>query len=143
MHMIYIMLFSDRLRFTAPMNWLVALTLMASVAVASASNDLLNERLTTSGLDMEAHWRVDCQSSVKALATPIAHVEKAQREALATALTLCGFIYQPPGEGPGELCPNYAALLQAWRNTDDQALNALLAQSVTCVSTKLQKLESQ
>lgn len=125
------------------MNRLMILLMFVTGATTGADSDLVNERLTTSGPAMEAHWGVDCRATLRALTTPIAQVGPDMHSTLTTALTKCRFIYQPPGGRSLQTCTDYTALLQAWQKGNNAALKTVLAQSVSCSFTLENNLDNQ
>lgn len=89
---------------------LVLSSLAAPVSSASGSSDAVNERITVSPAEMEAHWQVDCASS---WARVIELREKAGSPDcvippdVLRELKLCAFIYQPPGQQLTHTGPDY------------------------------------
>ncbi len=130
-----IILFPTQMRFTGRMNRWMACLLFAAGAASGADSDLVNERFTTSGEDMEAHWRVDCSATVAALTEPGAQRAGQRRAELADALRKCGFIYQPPGAAAVDHCPDYNRLLQALQKDDTSALDNSLERAAACATT--------
>lgn len=130
-----IILFPARIRFTAHMNRWMACLLFAVGVATGADSDLVNERFTTSGEDMEAHWRIDCSATVAALTEPGAQRAGQRRAELADVLRKCGFIYQPPGADTVDHCPDYNRVLQALEKDDTFALEKSLEQAAACATT--------
>ncbi len=130
-----IILFPAQMRFTGRMNRWMACLLFAAGVASGADSDLVNERFTTSGKDMESHWRIDCDATVAALTEPRAQRAGERRAELADALRKCGFIYQPPGTDTVDHCPDYNRLLQALEKYDTSALDNSLEQAAACATT--------
>ncbi len=99
---------------------------------SSVDTDLVNERFTTRGHDMETHWRVDCIATLGALRTTNRPLSAQQRSALASDLRKCSFIYQPPGTGRDAHCPDYAKLWRALEAEEDPALDHSLKKAAAC-----------
>ena len=79
--------------------------LLSLPAAALAGGDAVNERIPVDKPALEAHWGVDCAG---AWARWQATGNRAENAAtLQRELELCGFIYQPPGEGPVRGHPDY------------------------------------
>jgi hypothetical protein len=115
-------------------RWMTCLLFAAGVA-SGADSDLVNERFTTSGEDMETHWRIDCDATVTALTESGVQLTAQERAELADVLRKCGFIYQPPGADRAEHCPDYNRLLQALEKSDMPALAKSLEQAAACTTT--------
>lgn len=125
MQMTCIMLLPRIVRFTVRMTaWRIILMF---APLAAAAGDLLNERLTASPEAREAHWKVDCSSTLAAL-----QGAPADKAALVDALTKCRFIHQPPGATGATDCPDYEAILSAYTSNDIGTLQQALRDSRLC-----------
>lgn len=71
--------------------------------------DLVNERFITRPLELEAHWQVDCSAVRQRALAPQAGLAPQE---LAGDMKKCAMIYNPPGTGAPQTCPDYAS---AWR----------------------------
>lgn len=115
--------------FTALMTPWLAFMLFAPLA--TAASDLVNERLTASVAARETHWGVDCGATLSTLHDGIANSAEIEE-----ALTKCRFIHQPPGIAEVENCPDYRAILAAYRSNDRETLQYLLHSSQHCPNPK-------
>ncbi len=95
--------------------WILLLLTVAPPVTADNTSNAVNERIPVSKAAMEAHWQVDCSSLWKqlkegdggvALDCPLPVDLKKQ-------LTLCAFIYQPPGEALAYPGPDYRSIVDA------------------------------
>tara|TARA_R110001592_G_scaffold363393_1_gene687333 strand:+ start:195623 stop:196099 length:477 start_codon:yes stop_codon:yes gene_type:complete len=92
-----------------------------SSAVAPVA-DTVNERISVTGAELEAHWRVDC-AGVSRLLRGLAGRSKVGVDcrlspALRHQLQLCAFIYQAPGSDAGRACPDYRSALEVLDGND-------------------------
>ncbi|MEQ8801360.1 hypothetical protein [Haliea sp.] len=104
--------------------WLV---FMLCAPLTATASDLVNERLTASVAAREAHWGVNCRATLATL-----HEGTANSAEIEEALTKCRFIHQPPGVAEVENCPDYRALLAAYRSNDNEALQQALRGAQRC-----------
>tara|TARA_R110000787_G_scaffold21308_1_gene63065 strand:+ start:91 stop:504 length:414 start_codon:yes stop_codon:yes gene_type:complete len=119
MQMMCIILLQQSLGFTVRMRLWLAFMLCAPLT--TVASDLVNERLTASVAAREAHWGVDCGAMLSTLQDGTA-----SRAEIEEALTKCRFIHQPPGVADVENCPDYRALLAAYRSNDSETLQQAL-----------------
>lgn len=90
--------------------YLVFLSLPAMQVCAEDSSNAVNERITVTPAEMESHWQVDCANSwTRAVELRESSVPAvcALPPDLQRELKLCAFIYQPPGQQPTQLGPDY------------------------------------
>lgn len=92
---------------------LAALLLLLLPATGFTENqaNAVNERLPVTKAEMEAHWQVDCQANWAAIKNHSGTDGCPPDAELLQELQLCAFIYQPPGEEPAAVCPDYRGLL--------------------------------
>ena len=87
------------------------LLLSAPAVYAAGLSDAVNERIPVTRAELEAHWHVDCEASwaqlVSAGVREHAGANCGIANGLRGELQLCAFIYQAPGDGKGEGCPDY------------------------------------
>ncbi len=78
--------------------------LLTSEASAAPVADFVNERISVSGAELEAHWRVDCAGVSRFLRRLAGRSRPAEDCRLSPVvrhqLQLCVFIYQAPGPPP-------------------------------------------
>lgn len=94
-----------------------AVLLFVSAVAAGPVSDTVNERIPVTGVELEAHWGVDCAATVNLLVELVTRA-KAGEGCLVSPLVrqqlqLCSFIYQTPGSDTGHVCPDYRAALEA------------------------------
>lgn len=126
MQMMCVILLQQSLGFTVCMRKLW-LALMLLAPLNTAASDVVNERLTASVAAREAHWGVNCGTILLALREGTANSAE-----IEDALTKCRFIHQPPGAAEAVNCPDYQAILAAYRSDDSETLQHLLRSSQHC-----------
>ena len=90
----------------------VLLLLLPATGLTENQSNAVNERLPVTRAELEAHWQVDCQANWAAIKNRRSSADCPPDAELLQALQLCAFIYQPPGEEPAAVCPDYRGLLQ-------------------------------
>lgn len=90
----------------------VLLLLFSATGLTENQSNAVNERLPVTKAEMEAHWQVDCRASWAAIQNRRGTADCRPDAELGQALQLCAFIYQPPGEEPVAVCPDYRGLLR-------------------------------
>ncbi|MDO8860477.1 hypothetical protein Q6D67_02095 [Haliea sp. E1-2-M8] len=107
------------------------LAILIFAPLTSAANDLVNERLSASAAAREAHWGIDCSATLVALRSASAHNAE-----IEDTLTKCRFIHQPPGAAEVENCPDFRAILSAYRANNAETLQHVLQSSQHCPGTQ-------
>lgn len=83
------------------LSCLVCFSLTTLVVCADDNSNAVNERITVTAAEMEAHWQVDCAGSwarTVELREEAGSAECVLPPNLLRHLKLCAFIYQPPGK---------------------------------------------
>lgn len=117
-------------------------TLLLSLpALAEQGGDMVNERISASDAELEAHWQVDCTAAWSRLQLAAAQQATSDRCEFSTALVrdikLCAFIYQPPGGDATHRCPDFERISRQLDQRDSTAvdcagLTALLSETMSC-----------
>jgi hypothetical protein len=116
------------------------LLFLTVLALAGNGGDAVNERIPVSKAALEDHWRVDCASAWARLKAAAAQRSPQDHcgipDGLAQEIKLCAFIYQPPGDGSQQDCPDYRGISQLLENsghlTDCPNLPTLIANNMIC-----------
>lgn len=87
------------------------LLLLPATGLTENQANAVNERLPVSKAELEAHWQIDCQANWTRINNHADSAACPPDEKLLQTLQLCAFIYQPPGEEPAAVCPDYRGLL--------------------------------
>ena len=87
------------------------LLLLPATGFTENQANAVNERLHVTRAELEAHWQIDCQANWARINNHADSAACPPDEKLVQALQLCAFIYQPPGEEPAAVCPDYRGLL--------------------------------
>ncbi|MCB1675271.1 MAG: hypothetical protein KDI01_03215 [Halioglobus sp.] len=112
-----------------------AILLLAN-AWSLAGSDTVNERIPVSNAQLEAHWQLDCASTLADLQRTLA-AERAPcgvPAPLRRALRLCAFVHQPPGRAPSPHCPDFDRLSRLLEQRRCGAAGELLRQRGNCTA---------
>lgn len=91
-----------------------AALMVVNCVLGAPSDDLSNERIPSTTLDLEQHWQVDCEATRQSLRQG-APVDASALAPLLATLNKCAMIHNVPGTPAQGSCPDYAAARDALR----------------------------